>query len=231
MDSLQKEPFLKNPLGTTLGQWVLIAVFIAVSVLAIHKPLAKQPAPPLKIISADLRYATDGTYMYFEDRQLPGADPATFKLVGDNTYYSADKNNAYYQDTAIQGAATSTFVSLSTADSLGSEEYAKDSRAAYYDGKIIQGSDPATFSVLNSDGFFSKDAKQVYGEGSVIEGADSGTFTILDSSYEKDKNAVYVGQFVLEGADPVSFKVIPDHNGNYDARDKYHTYYFGNIVK
>jgi DKNYY family len=82
-------------------------------------------------------FATDGVHMYEEDGEIPGADPATFKVLDLN--FEKDASHVFLRNKAIPGADASTFVM--TGPDLG-----KDSRHVYdfrdgnlkIDGKAVQ---------------------------------------------------------------------------------------------
>ena len=72
-------------------------------------------------------YATDGLYVYANDTVLPGADPESFRFVGD---YEIDYRIVYYAGTTISGADPETF-------RTAAGEYATDATTVYYAGSPI----------------------------------------------------------------------------------------------
>ena len=104
----------------------------------------------------------------------------------------------------------------------------------------IRNADAATFVSLNDrNGYFSgyaKDKNSVfflddYNGAIVVPDADPGTFTPLEPPYAKDSHHVYVDAAFLADADPLSFTVDVDINGQYwgYAHDEDHMWRYGEL--
>ena len=174
-------------------KWSLIAGFLFLliegfAVSAGNNFSSSSDRIPLTVISADLGYASDNNYVYYYDTPIHGADPLSFKVLGD---YGIDDNHVYYEDTQIQGADPATFSLLDG----GSGAYAKDDAQVYYEGSKIIGADATNFKLLDSD--FAEDGVAVYCDGDVVLGADVMTFTPVvdpsgnDNYSAKDKTHYY----------------------------------------
>lgn len=93
--------------------------------------------------------------VYHDNRLIPMADRATFKLWKD-TYYGADKNHIYYSGKPIEGADVATFHVYEY------QAYTKDKNNAYFDGQVLEGVDLETFGPKDADGLLFKDKNHVY---------------------------------------------------------------------
>ena len=150
-------------------------------------------------------FIKDKNNVYYQGRKFEGADPKTFKALGDNLF--KDKNNVYSDTKKIKGVDVKTFKVLGN-------YYFKDKNNVYYyhyyyddddvSNYIIKGSDPNTFKILEINDY-SKDKSNVYYKGEKIEGADSATFELTVSPYHR-------------------------MNIRHEAKDKNHKYLLGKIV-
>src|SRR3989344_2718354 len=91
-------------------------------------------------------YGVDRTRVYYEDKRLPDADPATLAILW---------------ETPKEGC--------------GAGAYSKDASRGYFEDRVIVGADPKTFRVLIGEGAYGADDKNVYKENDVVPGADSKT--------------------------------------------------------
>jgi hypothetical protein len=217
-------------------KWSLIAgvvFFLIEGMFLFAGMLSGKNSEPLKIISGDSGYATDGTYVYHNDVPIEGADPDSFKVKGP---YSLDSKSVYYDGTAIADSDPSTFTRIGK---IGG--YAKDAHAVYYEGVPVEAANSASFGLLKDDkyGSYAKDANAVYDLGVAIAGADPATFVILGDGYSEDSHAVYSQtnnvppdaiDEVIQGADLKTFVLITDPAGTYDAKDKNYKYSYGQRV-
>lgn len=133
-------------------------------------------------------YTTDGNKVWSADKEVPGADPATFDLIArdwinegvlSGANFLKDKSHVFYDRfngegsdahtiTVIPGADPSTFTLITTAAgfdeySEGQTGYEKDRNHVYFFDKLIDGADPVTFEVL-ADGS-AKDKYRSYSQG------------------------------------------------------------------
>ncbi len=85
----------------------------------------------------------------------------------------------------------------------------KDENHVFLDSQVIS-DDPDNFEF--SDSIYVKDSFKVYimGEWFELEGSDIATFEIISGNYAKDKNFVYMGQYVVKDADPETYIQLED---------------------
>lgn len=160
---------------------------------------------------------------YFFWKTVKGADPATFREIAPE--YFADKRAVYFRDLEMKGAGPETFQILGN-------RYAKDEDQIFWREKVLP-ADYTSFVVLPGPVWTARDRQAIYRDGEKIVVADPHTFEVLGSYYAKDQSHVYFTDSnveIMEGADPVTFKLTEDRKGYADAQDKEHTYYFGKQV-
>jgi len=166
----------------------------------------------------------------WQGHDVTGADPATFSPL--NHIWARDANHIYTQNSVNRLADLETFEVLN-------HLYARDKNHAFYLSGIIQEADAATFRVLDSGrhiregwtrkpenedddlGFdyegFACDATQVFhyvltiGKPCVLRGADPATFKVLPNSYGRDAKSVYYEKYRLKGAKPQTFRQLNQH--------------------
>lgn len=101
--------------------------------------------------------------------EVPGADPATFEVLG--LALAKDKNHVWKEDRKVEGADPKTTKVLT-------DRVWKDAKHVYFYGNVIKGADAATFEALDDD-YHYRDANRVYwifNVVKVVEGADPKTF-------------------------------------------------------
>ena len=158
----------------------------------------------------------DASHVYYEDRLIQGADPATLKAH--RKPLCSDRKDYYYQGVPLHVADMKNFKVLKN-NTYGL--WAKDSRYVYRDSDRIEVDDVEAFHVV--DWNVATDNVRVYFFGSLLADSDPKTFEYLDDLYAKDKSHVWYMDEVVEGADPATFTV--DKEGN--ASDKNGKYYRG----
>lgn len=137
-------------------------------------------------------YATDGTYVYYNDNAIPGADAKSFKVLGD---YGVDDKAVYLNDEVVADADPATFEALNTSYSYS--DIGKDAHHVFAFSEIVPDADPATFVIL--DDSYSKDATHVYYDDQgliAIEGADPATFTVNTSTTDAYDAADSTGKYL-----------------------------------
>lgn len=192
-------------------------------------------------------YAKDANHVYIRGYLEKDISPQGFSVI--NQIYSKDTHIVYYfngvdESEVIEGADPATFAPLTTASpSYGSYSglpeslWSKDAHHVYFSGSVLPNADPDTFVVLN--GRYGKDVTHAYIMDAILPNVDVTSFVGLqeDIWYAKDKNHVWTGSKIIQGADPATFAVVsPDQscgtNCMYRAYDKNHKYdYNGNIVQ
>jgi hypothetical protein len=206
-------------------------------------------------------YARDNNAVYFRNAVVKGADPKTFEVVGFN--YGKDAQNIYYENYEInmESEDKSKKPDYDSFQVLG-EDYARDKDNLYcwgeiqrkvappmrIDGGITGGSffdsagkDKSMFGNLPwatpcdfTNHHLKSNTFVEYDEVKMNE-VDVNTFVRLGNLYGADKNKIYCGFTVLQGADYASF-VSPIVNDNRfepqrHAMDKNNVYYFCRKLK
>lgn len=161
-------------------------------------------------------HATDGKYVYIHDEWIPGADPATFEVLGD---FAKDAQHVYFGREVIGGADPASF------EPFGANLLiARDAAHVYCSMpgtepgvrhmSALEGLDPHTTKLIGDS--YLVDAEQVYSLYMTRTiSADARTFTMskLDESlgegivawYAQDNTRVYLHGQVVEGADSATF--------------------------
>jgi hypothetical protein len=139
------------------------------------------------IISSNDHYlfAKDARAVYVNGNAVPGADPATFRVL--RGAYSRDDGRVFYFDAAIPTADAESFRPLDG-------PYAADARRVYWMGQPIDGADPATFRILNVDFECTADATRAYYRKAVVAGADPRSFPAGRAVTGCDETSVRFGQ-------------------------------------
>lgn len=102
--------------------------------------LNNSQASTFRLLTPDGRFACDAQHVYFMGLELPQADPASFKILGQFT--SIDSTRVYVGPVLLQGADPMTF-------RIVEEGELPELRVAYSDG-------PCTIRKLDDDSFFVK---------------------------------------------------------------------------
>lgn len=204
---------------------------------------------------AEGEYAMDKNHVYFGHLPIDGADPRTYKYLGNG--YGRDKDNAFFGSDVIYGKSTVEKIDLGTFVFVGddyaknkdyvfylgnilksadpatfveasdnyTDDYLKDKNYVFYRGEILENADPATFVLINE--YYMKDAKNMFFGGSRIPNVTSKNFTVLQGIYGTDGKHIYVGKIILEKADVATFETT----GFASAKDRYATYDGGSRIE
>jgi len=140
------------------------------------------------------RFGEDGQHVFYYNRIVPEADPATFEFIGDQ-FWAKDRCRVFCHDSIVPGADPAT------AEVVGS--FLKDANHVFFfpaGYKLLEGVDPATFEVLRSAYYRDKDRIYCHRptEG-FVEGADVLTFEELAPRHPSrgdawDKDWIYRGR-------------------------------------
>ena len=130
---------------------------------------------------------------------VAGADPATFKDIGDG--YAIDNMHVYYLGFAINGADPAT---ISVIKKWG---WSRDSKHIFAGHKPIQACDLETFKFFTDD--WQGDSKCVYRFGKVLQSADPNSFEAINFWYGKDNEHVFFDSQLIESADANTFHLLP----------------------
>lgn len=129
-----------------------------------------------------MKYSLDDKDVYFQDKIISGADPASFTFIGRHLSadqeYAKDKNSVYYLDRKIEKADPTTYQLLGVHNI-----YAKDAAHIFYKDAIVDGADVSSFDgeLLLTTGnsispLYAVDKDHVYYDGRMIVGANPKTY-------------------------------------------------------
>lgn len=166
-------------------------------------------------------YAADKNKVYYRDKIVKGADPASFKEI--DYLICQDINGVYKEDRITQVKDYSLLKKI-----VRDRHMYTDNQYIYdADYNILSDADVATFRHLCNSWY--KDKKHIWWRNhplpdvvdistfrpvwktSVRDGRES---TEEDSDYGCDKNHVYYHDSIIEGADPLSFWLVNLNDGN-----------------
>lgn len=171
-------------------------------------------------------YAADKHKVFFRDKEVPGADPATFKEV--DFYIGQDKHRAYNKGIPTQ------IKDYSKLTEVGRLMYSDGTNIYDSHFNILPKADVATFEHI-SDNWY-KDKSHVWWSSQLVAGANPETFQPVpaggfggDFNYGKDDKHVFWNDSIIQGADPGSFEkmtfpdgdswTVFDRNRIYEGKD------------
>lgn len=202
-----------------------------------------------------LGVARDKENVYYRDIPIEGVDSETFQvsyyqeghyLAGECEEYAKDKNYAYYfgSEIVVVSQYPNSFAKL-----LWNSDLWTDGQSIFdrWGAKIsADATNFIEFSPAGWDFIYAKDSNQIYTSSyqsnqiTPLSDIDAETFLVLDDWYAKDKDKIYFkaisegtgNEFItpLIGADAATF-ILVSNKVSYDATDKDHKYYKGNIVE
>jgi hypothetical protein len=150
-------------------------------------------------------FAVTEKHVYFHDQPIKGADPKTFKYVCDD--FGKDKKHVFNRTKKLL--------------SQGAKEFEMDAKLGIYktkthvynrEGREIPGADPATIQSIEFNkkqlADYIQDKKGVYHLWGVHLNLRLKELKIFGMEYLGDNSKVYFRTKVIEGADPLTFKVL-----------------------
>ncbi len=160
-------------------------------------------------------YAADKHSVFFMGKEIPGADPATFREV--DFYIGQDKNRAYQREMPTQ---IKDYTKLTQ---LGRLMYSDGTHIYDLHFNVLPEADVATFEHI-SDNWY-KDASHIWWGNKLVNGANPKTFspvtvtsfggaTSPDFNYGKDDKHVFYQDSIIPGADAASFEKIDFPDGD-----------------
>ncbi len=160
-------------------------------------------------------YAADKHRVFFMGKEVPGADPATFREV--DFYLGQDKNRAYQKGEPTQ---IKDYTKLTQ---LGRVMYSDGTHIYDLHFNILPEADVATFEHISGNWY--KDASHVWWSNKLVNGANPKTFspvtvtpsvgeTSADFNYGKDDKHVFYQDSIIPGADAASFEKIDFPDGD-----------------
>ncbi|MEZ4804716.1 MAG: DKNYY domain-containing protein [Bacteroidia bacterium] len=190
------------------------------------KRLLKDLDPKTFEVLDDDDYGKDFKFVYYHGNPIIGADPKTFKVVGDQ--YAIDKNRAYYAGLAIETSSSKGFKIIDSYYSCDNKDY-------YYTTKPLHVCSTKDFKIFpnpNNESEYQRwatDGCYYYYMNFKIPSDDYKNVTLFKGShgFAKDKSWVYCmdrkinfdaeGNKIIDTVDVATFTVT-----NYlDCRDKF----------
>ena len=152
-------------------------------------------------------YAADKHRVFFMGKEIPGADPATFKVV--DFYIGQDKNRAYQKGKPTQ---IKDYTKLTQ---LGRLMYSDGTHIYDSHFNVLPEADVATFEHISANWY--RDKSHVWWSNKIVAEADPMTFQPVpvtsyvgiegtDFNYGKDNKHVFWNDSIIQGADPESFE-------------------------
>lgn len=124
-------------------------------------PVSQDPAHFRELAAQDgYSFCGDLATVYVNGNPIPGADPATFRVLHGG--YTRDAQQTFYFDKPMPEGTQMETLQILTGG------YAKDSRRAYHMGKVVEGADPATFVVTDEKFQKANDASHRYEQGKLV---------------------------------------------------------------
>jgi hypothetical protein len=108
-------------------------------------------APSFELVTPSISLAKDSSRVYYEGREVRGADPQTLRHV--HGRYFRDARAVYVSGREIDGADPDSFRLLAPHLPVHAQRYAKDRRGIYYDHRQVTGADPETFALVQVSDF------------------------------------------------------------------------------
>lgn len=178
-------------------------------IVADIKMPAKPANTPIKILFFDNSYDQKntnntviiyGNNVIYNQKKITQADAQSYELINENEHYT-----------------TSNITPI----------FSKDKNHVYWRDEILENADPGTF-VFKLDSQFIQDKKQIWSyktyeelskqppilrpdiQPNIHSFDNCGTYPKLPCQYIKNKNQVIYKEILIEGADPYSFKIVPN---------------------
>jgi len=172
-------------------------------------------------------WARDAKRVYCQGTPMRNTDRATFVVLSEIS--AKDKNHVFEYSSIVVGADAASYEVLQPIAKVDDEtlirEYARDCERVYFKvhtiGKIrvVKSADRRTFASLGRG--FGMDARTVFWEGYKLPKCTPVAWRYLGHSYSRGDTRVYYGNWVVEGADPATFHVMPAGSWARDANAYY----------
>jgi hypothetical protein len=170
--------------------------------------------------------ARDKRHVFYGRELVPNGDPATLQVFGSYdaykpaVYYAKDRNNIYYNGSLVQGMDVATF------EHLGGW-LVKDKHGVYFEPGGGRESfptkadliDPATFQVFHGQAanpsVASQDVNFTFStEYRIVDVRTMDpSFKRFGCDYIEFRGNIYYTIYLVQGADPASFRVLPPADG------------------
>ena len=201
-----------------------------------NRPVSASQADAFTPLKGPFARSPEGGF--YRGSRVEGSDGASFEALDD--HHARDKARVYFCDTYRKGQDYYTIAYnridvVQAADAASfrviQHRYARDARRLFYSGKAVPVKDLESFEVLAHD--FARDKLVGYHRRQPVAGSDGASFTVLSPSYARDKAHVFYvfsersepnapdvpRSQRMTGADPATFEVLTEPDGDADARD------------
>lgn len=139
-----------------------------------------------KASSFPSHYVKDKNGVYFMGQKISGADPETYRFIGDMRLYAKDASNVFYQEKLLAGADARAFEILKNPSTNRETAWASDQSNVYYEATKALEVNINTFELLSNT--YAKDSRRVYYKGRIVPNADPNTFKkTKPTGYWRDK--------------------------------------------
>lgn len=129
-------------------------------------------------------FGKDKNYVFKEQEIIDGADPKTFKFVGN--YIFKDKKSAYYFGMIYNDKGPRIdSININNLKLLESP-WAKAGERLIWGYTSLKLADINDFQPINED--YGKTKKHIIFQGKILENVDYETFEVIDGGFAKDKN-------------------------------------------
>jgi len=177
-------------------------------------------------LSADPAFGRDTRHAFYEAQIIAGANPASFRQLGDSLY-STDDESVFFKAQRIPAADLASFRALA-------DDYAVDAHNTYLRGEVVAGVH-GMLTEIRSGGYLRDEANQIFYRGcyacpiSRIDVCDGATFDagmFLREPEAWDSLCVYADTKRLPLTDRASFRYLGDHW----SKDKGGVYHFNQRI-
>lgn len=129
-------------------------------------------------------YSKDKINVYCGSRQLPDADPKTFKVIQEGlAEWGADKESVYHQWSKLENSDSQTFQFIDSS-------FSKDRNNVYFYQNRLDGADPSSFEIITSN--VAKDKNAIFAFGKKMPNyIDMSSIRVPGDGYVYDKNGRY----------------------------------------
>lgn len=226
--------------------WALVIIAIAIGFviyIIFNRPATPELPEQISTTIEEKEYYPNTGYfkkdsvIYYSATTSPlsGADIATFRTW--NHQGAMDKNHVYAGNRIQPGVDAATFEAYEVKNPIRYQSFYKDKNNFY----TLSGISDSSLKVLLFDpqemeliGYYVKANNKIYSPGwegfTLVEGVDAETFRVLGSciqvemsggSFMIDKNHIYAGDHILEGADTETFEKVADIPARADSEIPY----------
>ena len=177
-------------------------------------------------LSANPAFGRDTRHAFYEAEIIAGANPASFRPLGDSLY-STDDESVFFKAQRIPAADLASFRALA-------DDYAVDAHNTYLRGDVVPGA-RGVLTKIRNNGYLRDEANQIFYRSCYgcqikqIDACDGATFdagVFLREPEAWDRLCVYADAQRLPLTDRASYRYLGDHW----SKDKGGVYYFNQRI-